>query len=195
MTIDVLKGLRPARKQGSNYNAAGGNMYPIANGYASNIGEGDPVKLDAGVIELATNGEKSIGVFKQVSYIDSEDQLQVKKNFTANTSSKGGKEVFGGYKQPMALITDDKDQTYVIRTSDTKTLAATALGSSFKVSAIGSVVNGISQAVLDVDASAGTSGGHMVTVTGLWTGRDSEWGVSPIAVEVKLSNPGILGEL
>lgn len=195
MALDVLKGLTPVRKLGSGYNAGGGNMYPIANGYGSNIGEGDPVKLSAGVIHLAENTTVTLGVFQSVTYIDSEDKLQVKKNFPASTSSKGGKEVFGGYSQPMALVIDDPNQTYVIRTEDSVSVSALQLGTSFKVSAIGSVVQGRSQAVLDVAASAGTSGGHMVTVVGLYTGRDSEWGDAPTAVEVKLSNPGIVGEL
>jgi hypothetical protein len=193
-TVDVLKGLTPTRKQGANYNSGGFNTYPIANGYASDIGEGDPVQLTGGEIELATNALAVIGVFKGCRYIDSNGQLQYKTNFTAGVSSQGGKEVEGGYSQPLANVVDDKDQSYVVRTQ-VSALAVTAIGTSYKMSAIGSVVGGRSQAVLDVAASAGTSGGHMVTVLGLWTGRNSEWGTGPIAVEVKLSNHGIVGEL
>jgi hypothetical protein len=195
MALDVLKGLTPTRKLGSGYNNGGGNHYPIANGYASNIGEGDPVKLSAGVIQLATNDVACLGVFKQVSYIDSEGKFQVKKNFTAGTSSKGGQQLYGGYTQPVALIADDPNQTFVMRVVDAVSISAGQLGTSFKVSAIGSVVGGRSQAVIDEAASAGASGGHMVTVIGLYTGRDSEWGDAPTAVEVKLSNHGIVGEL
>lgn len=194
-TVDVLKGLTPARKLGSGYNAAGMNTYPIANGYGSNIGEGDPVKLSAGLIELATNTDKVIGVFDSVRYIDSNGQLQFKNKFEAGVSSQGGKEVEGGYSQPLANIIDDPNQTYVIRTSDSVAVSAGHVGSSFKVSAIGSVVGTRSQAVLDIAASAGSSGGHMVTILGLWTGRNSEFGDTPSAVEVKLSNHGLVGEL
>jgi hypothetical protein len=83
-----------------------------------------------------------------------------------------------------------------MRTSDTVSAAVT-LGQSYKVSAIGSVVNTRSQAVLDVSASAGTSGGHMVTVVGFWTepNNTNVAGSYSTAVEVKLSNPGIIGEL
>lgn len=195
MALDVLKGLTPVRKLGAGYNNAGHATYPIANGYATAIGEGDPVKLSGGTIQLATNTDPCIGVFQGVRYIDSDDKLQFKKNFVASTSSKGGKEVEGGYQQPLAYVTDDPNQTYVVRTADSVSVSAGQLGTSYKLSAIGSVVNGRSQVVLDTAASAGTSGGHMVTILGLYTGQDSEWGDAPTAVEVKLSNHGIVGEL
>lgn len=195
MALDVLKGLTPARKLGSGYNNGGGNWYPIANGYATAIGEGDPVKLSAGIIQIAENTTVTLGAAKEFAYIDTEGKLQFKKNFTAATSSKGGIEVFGGYQQPMAFVHDDPNQTYIVRTVDAASVSAGMIGTSFKMSAIGSVVNGRSQAVLDVAASAGVSGGHMVTIVGLYTGRDSEWGDAPTAVEVKLSNAGIVGEL
>jgi len=194
-TVDVLKGLTPTRKRGANYNSAGFNTYLIANGYSNAIGEGDPVKLSGGVVQLADNDSVCLGVFKGVRYIDSNGQLQFKNAFPAGTSSKGGQEVEGGYTQPLADIYDDPDQTYVVRTLSSA-LAATDIGTSYRISAIGSVVGSRSQAVLQT-TSAGTStgDGHMVTVLGLWTGRNSEWGSGPIAVEVKLSNPGIVGEL
>lgn len=194
MALDVLKGLTPVRKLGSGYNNGGGNWYPIDNGYAANIGEGDPVKLSVGRINVALNTAACLGVLAQVAYVDSDGKLQYKREFVAGTSSKGGKEVFGGYTQPMALVYDDPNQTYVIRTTTTS-VSSGMIGRSFKVSAIGSVVGSRSQAVLDVAASAGTSGGHMVTVIGLYTGQDSEWGTAPTAVEVKLSNHGFIGEL
>ena len=193
--LDVLKGLTPARKLGSGPNNGGTNMYPIGNGYAVDIGEGDPVKLSAGLINVALNTQACLGVFRSVTYIDSDGKLQVKRNFVAGTSSQGGKVVFGGYTQPMAMVHDDEDQTYIIRTATSVALSAGMIGKSFKVSAIGSVVNGRSQAVLDAAASAGTSGGHMVTVLGLYTGKNNTWGVGPNAVEVKLSNHGFIGEL
>ena len=95
----------------------------------------------------------------------------------------------------MAHVYDGEAQTCIVRT-ESSALAATNIGTSYRMSAIGSVVNGRSQAVLQT-TSAGTStgDGHMVTVLGLWTGQSSEWGTGPIAVEVKLSNPGIVGEL
>ncbi len=194
MPLDVLKGFTPVRKLGSGYNNGGGNWYPLANGYASDIGEGDPVKVSGGTLLLATNLAAALGTFKQVAYIDSDAKLQFKRNFTAGTSSKGGKEVFGGYTQPMAQVLDDPNQTYVVRTL-LSALTVSAVGKYYKMSAIGSVVNGRSQAVLDVNAPAGTSGGHMGTIVGLYTGQSSEWVTGPLSVEVKLSNLGFVGEL
>lgn len=194
-TVDVLKGMTPVSKLGSGYRTAGFNTYPIANGLAQNIGEGDPVRLSAGVIQLADNDTVCLGVFDSVRYIDTNGQLQFKRNFPTGTSSQGGKIVEGGYSQPLANVYDDANEQYVVRTL-TSGLSAGQIGSSFRMSAVGSVVGGRSQAVLQT-TSAGTSSGdgHMVTVMGLWTGRNSAWGTGPIAVVVKLSNHGIVGEL
>lgn len=196
MALDVLKGLTPNRKLGSRPNSTGFGTYPIANGYGSDIGEGDPVKLSAGVIQLADNDSVCLGIFIGCHYANADGQVIFNKTFPTGTSSKGGVQLEGGYTQPLAKVVDDPDSTFIIRTVDAVSVSQGLLGSSFKVSAIGSVVNGRSQAVLDL-TSAGTStgDGHMITVIGLWTGRDNEWGDAPTAVEVKLSNPGIVGEL
>jgi hypothetical protein len=193
--LNILKGLTPTRKLGSNRNAGGLNVYPVSNGYATAIGNGDPVKLSAGKIELATNAGAVLGTLQGVMYIDTEGQLQVKPNFVAATSSKGGIVVAQGLTQVLALVNDDPNQTYAVRTVDAASVSAGMIGRSFKVSAIGSVVGGRSQCVLDVAASAGTSGGHMITVVGLWSEPGNDWGNAPTAVEVKLSNHGIIGEL
>jgi hypothetical protein len=192
-TLTVLKGATPVRKLGSGYNAGGFNIYPIVNGHTENIGEGDFVKLSAGKLQLATNLAACLGSFQEVMYIDSEGRLQCKKNFESGTSSKGGVVVAGGYSQPIAFVNDDPNATYVMRA--TASISAGMLGKSLKVSAIGSVVNGRSQAVIDVAASAGTSAGYMVTIVGLYPNEHNAWDANPTAVEVKLANPGIVGEL
>lgn len=196
MPLHITKGFTPTRKLGSGYNNAGLNLYTIANGYGSNIGFGDPVKLSAGTLKLATNTSPVLGIFQGVKFIDSEGRLQVKKNFVAGTSSKGGIPIEGTrYTQPVAMVADDPDQTYIIQALTTVTPAQ--LGKTCKVSAIGSVtpVNGNANCVVDVLASVGTSGGHMVTIIGLWTEPENKWNNAPIGLEVKLSRPGIVGAL
>lgn len=192
-TVTIPRGFTPTRKTGQQRNTGGFNLYPITNGYAVDIGHGDPVKLSAGVINIATNTQFCLGVLAGVQFIDSEGRFQVKPNFTAGTSSLGGVKHTGRYTQPLALVYDDPDQTYIIQAL--ASVSAGMLGKSFKVSAIGSVVNTQSQCVLDVAASAGTSGGHMVTIVGLWTEPGNNWDQVPTAVEVKLSQPGFIGEL
>lgn len=194
-TLNILKGLTPTRKLGSNYNAGAGNWYPVSNGYATAIGNGDPVKLSAGKIELATNAGVVLGTLQQVMYINSDGELTFDDDFVAATSSKGGVIVANGVAQVFALVNDDPNQTYIMRTVDAASISAGMIGRSFKVSAIGSVVGGRSQCVIDVAASAGTSGGHMITVMGLFSEPGNAWGNAPTAVEVKLSNHGIIGEL
>ncbi len=199
MPLDVTKGFTPARKLGSTPNNSATGTYPIRNGYATAIGNGDPVLLSAGFIKLGANGSPCIGVLGGVRYIDADSRLVFTPNFIAATSSKGGVEVEGGYTQPLAYVYDDPGQTYVVRTLLTA-LPVSAVGRSYRMSAIGSVnAIGQSEAVLDVNATAGTSAGdgHMVTVIGIWKGQDSNFGTgaTPIAVEVKLSNYGSVQEL
>lgn len=196
MALTVPRGFTPTRKLGANYNSGGLNAYPVSNGYNTAIGNGDPVKLSAGKIELATNAGAVLGVLAGVKYIDSEGRLQVTPNFIAGTSSKGGLFVEGKFTQPVAMVYDDPNQAYILLTVSAASVSAGLLGASKKVSAIGSVnAMGRSQCVIDVDASAGSSAGHMVTIVGLWSEPGSNWGDAPTAVEVKLSNPGIIGEL
>lgn len=192
--LHVLKGLTPSRKLGAGVNNVGFNHYPITNSYAFNIGEGDPVLLCGGKVKLATNtATKVLGVFLGVSYVRDTGQAQFQKNFVAGTSANGVIPIFGKYLQPMAMVADDPEQTYIIRTSDSTAIPQTGLGKSYKVSAIGTVVNGRSQAVIDVAASAGTSGGYMVNVLGISADVNSAWGVAPNAVEVKLARQGTIG--
>jgi hypothetical protein len=193
--LNILKGFTPTRKVGSNAATGGLNAYPVSNGYATAIGNGDPVKLSAGKIELATNAGAVLGTLQGVMYVDSNGAFQVSPNFVAATSSKAGVVVAQGLTQPIALVNDDPNQTFVMRTVTAASISAGMIGRSFKVSAIGSVVGGRSQCVIDVAASAGTSGGHMITVMGLFSEPGNAWGNAPTAVEVKLSNPGIIGEL
>lgn len=196
MALDVQKGLTPVRKLGALPNSCGFNTYPIKNGYATAIGEGDPVKLSAGFIKIGDNAANVIGVFAGHRYIDSEGRLMFSPNFVAGTSSKGGVPVGNGLAQPLANVYDSPDQTYVIRTL-LSALEVSAIGRTYRVSAIGSVVNGRSQAVLDVNATAETSGsgGYMVTVVGLYGVPDSRFGTGPVAVEVKLARYGSVQQL
>ncbi len=192
--ITVPKGMTPTRVLGEGRNTGGFNLYPIANGYNVDIGHGDPVKLSVGVINIATNTQACLGVLQSVQYIDSEGRFQVKPNFVAGTSSLGGVTHTGRYTQPMAAVYDNDRQTYIMQSLVSVSIGN--VGHSYKVSAIGSVVQGQSQCVVDICASAGTSAGHMVTILGLWTEPGASFDTSNGAVvEVKLSNPGFIGEL
>jgi len=194
--IDIQKGFTPARKLGSQYNSCGFNTYPIRNGYATAIGEGDPVALSAGYIVIATNAKNCYGVFGGCQYVDPvTGQLQFTKDFVAGTSSKGGVPVLNGEARVYGKVYDDEDNTYIVRTATSAVLQVSAVGRTYKMSAIGSVVNGRSQCVIDGVASAGTSGGYMVTVLGLYGTQNVAWGQGPIAVEVKLARFGSVQEL
>ena len=81
--VDAPRGARPAfhLQGGVIRNAA----YPIASGFASNIFSGDYVKAVAGGgIEVAAAGERLLGVFHGVQYVDPQGNQQWSRYWPAN---------------------------------------------------------------------------------------------------------------
>lgn len=150
--------LRPSRKVGGGCNSKGLNTYPVANGYASAIGWGDPVKLSAGYIQLATHGEPVLGVAMGVNTVIN-GQPQTAKSFTAATSlSQKPFDAFGGLTCPTIKVLDDPNATFTI-TADA-TVTAGHIGLNFRLASVGTVVahSGESDCKLDI-STATTSGG------------------------------------
>jgi hypothetical protein len=87
MPTGTKAGLTPSRLVGSAPDNGGLNSYPIASGYATSLGLGDPVKLSSGNIVLASNDSNdSIGVFMGVKYTDSNGEPQFAKRWVASTT-------------------------------------------------------------------------------------------------------------
>lgn len=150
--------LRPNRMVGGGCNSKGINTYPVANGYASAIGWGDPVKLSAGYVQLATHGEPVLGVAMGVNTVEN-DQPVARKDFVAATSlSSKPYDSFGGLTVPTIKVLDDPQATFTI-TADA-TVTAGHVGLNFRLASIGTVVahSGESDCKLDV-STATTSGG------------------------------------
>ena len=81
-------GLTPAKTVGSGPDNKGLTEYTIANGYATALGTGDPVKLTTdGSIIRASNSADTIGVFHGVTYVDSTGRIQIQKYWPASTTS------------------------------------------------------------------------------------------------------------
>lgn len=146
-------GFLPYRKVGGNYNNAGFNYYPIQNGMAKNLFKGDPVKLSAGTIDLATNTDTPVGIFDGVYYVDPNSGQPVQKTFfPSGTSMEGGAFVEGGYNQPLAKVYDDPHWTFKAKTRAGVSVSAGHLNGYAKVTAAGtgSTRYGQSDATLDV---------------------------------------------
>ena len=188
--VDVLKGFTRTRVLGSGYETGGLDAFPIANGYNVSMGNGDPVTLVNGVLELAGNDDVVLGILEQVDYINDDGELKNSDEFVAGTVSKAGAQVAGEYRQPVGLVSTNPNQLYAVRTADNTTLAAAQIGETFAMTGFGPDATGRSQAIIDTDAVVSETN-QMVTVVGLYVGRNSRFGETPVAVEVKLSNQGL----
>jgi hypothetical protein len=130
-------GLRPVRtKSGRKYTGGGMSRYPVANGYATALFKGDPVKVSGGTIVLAGNGDKPIGVFQGASYIDANGSNVISEMLPASTSVSAGAKVIdavNGRTVPVAYVADDPALVMVIRADSS--LSVADFGKNARVSA------------------------------------------------------------
>lgn len=127
-------GLRPVKKTGGKWTGAR-NAYLVSNGYSTDLFMGDPVKLSAGYVVIAANGDKVLGVFLGASYVDSNGTQQLGERFIAGTSvSAGGLPIdnIAGIANPVAYVMDDPDVTMVIRADSSVSIGH--FGLNFQVS-------------------------------------------------------------
>lgn len=128
-------GLRPVKKIGGARWTGGRNAYLVSNGYASDLFMGDPVKLSAGNVVLAVNGDKVLGVFLGASYVDSNGTQQLSERFISGSSvSAGGLPIdnIAGIAQPIAYVADDPGLVMVIRADNSVSVGH--FGKNFQVS-------------------------------------------------------------
>ena len=80
-------GFRPLRHLGGGV-ASRTNEFPIATGYSTAIGTGDPVKLVAdGTIEQAAANNRILGVFMGVDYVDASGNQVFSSRWIASTAA------------------------------------------------------------------------------------------------------------
>lgn len=138
-------GFRPVR-----HNAGGTeirrNTYDIASGLAANIYTGDPVaSTGSGTITIGTPGSASLGVFMGVQYTAANGQ-QIFSPYWATGSTTFGSAV------AKAIVVDDPDAVFLIRTSGTINAAHQLLQSAYVIGT-GSATTGQS------GANIGATGG------------------------------------
>lgn len=194
MATTFKKGFIPSRKKGGTPSNGALNAYQIANGYATTLIKGDPVKLNAGFIEKATNGESPVGVFQGVNYIDPTTLQPVQSNvFLANTSSAGE---FEGVDTPQALVADDPDQLFHLvvdapASAGAAGVSAGSIGSTIGISAgSGSTLLGTSGVVGDVTSIGTSAGASIATIVGITKkpGFSYDDSTASVVVEVKLNS-------
>jgi hypothetical protein len=178
-------GLKALRKQGSGVNGTGYSKFPIANGYAADLYNGDPVKVSAGFLQAATNTDSPVGVFRGCRYVDSNTGKTVwSQKFPANTSSGG---VIEGANTPLADVEADVNNTYVIVADATVT--AGMMGLNFKVSAgTADEIYKSSGVALHVSSATTSVDGLMLKMLDRVNQPGNEYGVDNMLVEVRLLN-------
>lgn len=160
--VKAAYGLRPVKRlDGMPYAGAVRHM-PIASGYATGIGYGEPVKrLADGTIATAAAGDTPIGVFVGCHYTD-----------------PGSKQKFFNQQWPggttagdaLAYVVDDPNVVFQVAVVATASAAVTgleykAVGGNVKMKGLGAPNTATGNSVGGVDdATAATTAGHMLRV-------------------------------
>ena len=170
-------GFRPARIRGGSPNPQALGEYRIANGLATNIFNGDPVKqiADGTIVVASVTTDHAIGVFQGCFYVDpNTKEPTFSRYFPTGVSSADG--------VVKALVADDERQTFIIGADASVSIGD--LGLNFDVSnGGGSTLTGASAFVLK--ASTRKNGTGLVRVVGLYDTPDNAWSDAFTQVEVR----------
>lgn len=115
------RGLEPARKLDGSAWTGAINQYPIASGYNTNIGKGDPVTLLAdGTIGIGVAGSTILGIFQGCSYQTNANGVVNAPNWVASTTLTTGTVC-------NAFVIDDPDVVFTVQETDGSSGAGTPL--------------------------------------------------------------------
>ena len=147
--LDAPSGARPFRHLSGGLIRA--NEYKIASGTSSNIFTGDFVKLLAtGYIDVASAGNRILGVFAGVKYTASDGEVVYKKYFPTGTTTLASGDV-------TAYVYDDPNITYRIQSAGSADFAD--IGNlADHVAGSGSVTTGQSGHEVSGTTGTGTAG-------------------------------------
>lgn len=130
------------------------NEYPIATGYATDIYTGDPVKLlNDGTIARAAAGDRILGIFRGVQYVDSEGNQKFGSRWPASTTATSIK----------ASVMDDPNVSLLVQSGGTP--AQTNVGNlADHVAGTGSNYTGQSGDYLDSTMGTGAAGFRILSI-------------------------------
>lgn len=195
MAVSYLGGLTRARQVGGTSNQRL-NAYPIQNSHQAAFYTGTPVKLSAGLLDVATNGAAVLGVGCGYRWIDKTTGQPQFKNFIPATTSNKNSGYNDGFTTPYALVDDNPNGTWTISTETS--VSAGNLGALARVTnaGAGSAVTGRSSAELDLSGTAVSAGDAMFRIIGLKRiseitsagGEDNDWNSTSTLVEVVFQN-------
>jgi hypothetical protein len=144
--------------------------------YTTNVYLYSPVKLVQGLINLAAAGERAVGCFLGVRYVDVNGRPVFSNKWVAQA----------GATDIVAWYTAEPYITYEIQANDTLTIEA--VGEQYDWSAnttsSGNTTTGLSSVTLNVASAANNAG---MRVVGLTDGPTNAWGDAFPVVQVQLS--------
>lgn len=188
---NTKNGLTPSRLLSGAAGSGAIATFPIANGYSSNIFQGDPVTLNGGSIVLATNSTKPIGVFLGCVYADAQGSIVDSPYFPSGTTSDADTILDDGIStQPLARVAVDPKQVYVAKADEA--LTAAALGEVRAAANIGtgSTATGRSTVVVDSSNTPAADTDALFRIVGLYNVPGNAWTNAEPLVEVVLENQG-----
>jgi len=161
-------GLKPVNLIGGRVYAGSTRQIKIASGFATNIFNGDVVKLAAGGTvekDTGTTALTPVGVFVGCKFTDpNSEQMTFKNHWPASTVASDA----------FAYVVDDPDVLFLIQADGA--VAQTELGSNFAVvQGSGSTGTGVSGVSLDASTSATTATLPMRLID-FWNGPESSIG-------------------
>lgn len=152
MATNAPFGFRPLRHLSGGLIRA--REYPIASAYASDIFTGDPVKLASdGTIQLAAAGDRILGIFRGVQYVNASGEQKFSPYWPASTTATDIK----------ASVIDDKNVTFEVQSAGTP--AQTNVGNlADHVAGTGSAYTGQSAATLSATMGTGAAGFRILDI-------------------------------
>jgi len=186
----VKAGLTPYRTKGGEPFTGGRAQFYIDNGYATALGEGDPVLVDGGYVIKASNTTAGVtGVFAGCKYIDSVTKQPVESGYYPGDVTSGG--ILEGQADVIAYVYLADDLTFLAK-SDAAMAATTAGATHPVVYGTPSSLTKRSSAVIDADAEADPAEGVLVQVRSFPNIAGTEPGDNPTILEVTLVTPKIV---
>ena len=177
-TVNGPFGLRPAYRPSGVIRPT---SFTIANGYASNIYQNQPVRIapstgageTEGTIVASAVGAAFIGTFQGVEFTDSDGRRRVSNKWTA---SQVGTDI-------VAYATLDPTIVYEIQSN--AALAVADIGKQFDLTAIsGNSTTGLSSQALDVASAASNASVRLIGIT---AAPDNNWGDTYVIAQVQIS--------
>jgi len=186
----VKAGLTPYRTKGGEPFTGGRAQFYIDNGYATALGEGDPVLVDGGYVIKASNTTAGVtGVFAGCKYIDPVTKQPVESGYYPASTTSGG--ILEGQADVIAYVYLADDLTFLCK-SDAAMAATTAGATHPVVYGTPSSLTKRSAAVIDADAQADPAEGVLVQVRSFPNIAGTEPGDNPTILEVTLVTPKIV---